>query len=270
MRLRIAHRNDLPLRSAGRGRDPGAAADAAQSRGPICRALAHRRVGRCAARRARGRVRQYHPCVLRRRAVRRTERRGRRRGRDAEHQRRRARHRRAIRAEPVPARHRADPGRCRRSANFAQSIRAAKGGEVLAELHALLDRLHEDMAHDADDAQGAGECGRGFCAQARPVARLEPYFHRRGAQRSAFRRAMSAAIIAATTDGATADRPRLGGGFRARSRLGRLRSRATASARPMPMCASPSGSMRSAPRRCAARAMAPGAETLAVAIKVGQ
>jgi transglutaminase-like putative cysteine protease len=39
--------------------------------------------------------------------------------------------------------------------DFAQNIRAAKGCEVLAELHALLDRLHEEMAHDSDAAQGA-------------------------------------------------------------------------------------------------------------------
>src|SRR5271155_4918096 len=32
---------------------------------------------------------------------------------------------------------------------FAQSIRAVQGGEVLAELHGLLDRLYEEMAHDA-------------------------------------------------------------------------------------------------------------------------
>ncbi len=46
--------------------------------------------------------------------------------------------------------------------------------------------------------------------------------------------------------------------------------RPTASVRPTPMCASPSGSIRSAPRRCAARATAAASETLAVAIKVDQ
>ena len=41
---------------------------------------------------------------------------------------------------------------------FAHGIRAEKSGEVLAELHGLLDRLHEDMGHDAegiDDAANA-------------------------------------------------------------------------------------------------------------------
>jgi transglutaminase-like putative cysteine protease len=33
--------------------------------------------------------------------------------------------------------------------DFAHGVRARQGGEVLAELHGLLDRLHEEMAHDA-------------------------------------------------------------------------------------------------------------------------
>jgi transglutaminase-like putative cysteine protease len=37
---------------------------------------------------------------------------------------------------------------------FAQSIRAAKAGEILAELHSLLDRLYEDMGHDPAAAPG--------------------------------------------------------------------------------------------------------------------
>jgi transglutaminase-like putative cysteine protease len=31
---------------------------------------------------------------------------------------------------------------------FAETVRAASGGNILAELHGLLDRLHEDMSHD--------------------------------------------------------------------------------------------------------------------------
>lgn len=42
---------------------------------------------------------------------------------------------------------------------FAQGIRAASGGQVLAELHAILDRLHEDMACEtpAEPAPSAAE-----------------------------------------------------------------------------------------------------------------
>jgi transglutaminase-like putative cysteine protease len=32
--------------------------------------------------------------------------------------------------------------------DFARTVRAAAGGNILAELHGLLDRLHEDMGHD--------------------------------------------------------------------------------------------------------------------------
>jgi transglutaminase-like putative cysteine protease len=38
---------------------------------------------------------------------------------------------------------------------FAEDLRAASGGDVLATLHALLDRLHADMERDRDDGQGA-------------------------------------------------------------------------------------------------------------------
>jgi len=45
---------------------------------------------------------------------------------------------------------------------FAQSIRAAKNGEVLAELHVLLDRLHKDLAHDPDDSQTSANAAESF------------------------------------------------------------------------------------------------------------
>jgi transglutaminase-like putative cysteine protease len=45
---------------------------------------------------------------------------------------------------------------------FAQSVRATKSGEILAELHMLLDRLYEDMAHDADDSQSAANAAESY------------------------------------------------------------------------------------------------------------
>jgi transglutaminase-like putative cysteine protease len=48
---------------------------------------------------------------------------------------------------------------------FARSVRAESGGEVLGELHGLLDRLHEDMAHDTDDAEGAANAAEAFAAK---------------------------------------------------------------------------------------------------------
>jgi len=49
--------------------------------------------------------------------------------------------------------------------DFAKSIRADKGGEVLGELHGILDQLHEDMAHDGDDAEGATNAAQAFAAK---------------------------------------------------------------------------------------------------------
>ncbi len=46
--------------------------------------------------------------------------------------------------------------------SFAQSIRSAAGGDVLAQLHALLDRLYEDMAHATDEADGAANAAEAF------------------------------------------------------------------------------------------------------------
>ncbi len=60
--------------------------------------------------------------------------------------------------------------------DFAQSIRAAKGGEVLAELHALLDRLHEELAHDADEAKGAATAAEAFARKAGPSRDLSHIF----------------------------------------------------------------------------------------------
>jgi len=53
--------------------------------------------------------------------------------------------------------------------NFAHSIRGTAGGEILAELHAILDRLHEDMAHDTGEAEGAANAAEAF-ARKRGVA----------------------------------------------------------------------------------------------------
>ena len=46
--------------------------------------------------------------------------------------------------------------------NFAQSLRSANGKDVLADLHAILDRLFEDMVRDADEAKGAVNAAEAF------------------------------------------------------------------------------------------------------------
>jgi len=45
---------------------------------------------------------------------------------------------------------------------FAQSIRAAQGGEILAELHALLDRLYKEIAYDPDEVERAANAAEAF------------------------------------------------------------------------------------------------------------
>ncbi len=60
--------------------------------------------------------------------------------------------------------------------DFAQSIRSAKGGDVLAELHALLDRLFEEMLHDTDEAEGATDAAEAFARKRGPSRDLSHIF----------------------------------------------------------------------------------------------
>ncbi len=60
--------------------------------------------------------------------------------------------------------------------DFAQAIRAEKNGEMLGELHGILDRLHEDMAHDGDDADGAANAAQAFAAKRGPSRDLSHIF----------------------------------------------------------------------------------------------
>jgi len=45
---------------------------------------------------------------------------------------------------------------------FAQAIRAAASGEVLGDMHGLLDRLYEDMGHDDATSQNAANAAEAF------------------------------------------------------------------------------------------------------------
>jgi transglutaminase-like putative cysteine protease len=46
--------------------------------------------------------------------------------------------------------------------DFAQSVRAEKGGEILGELHGILDRLYEDLAHETDDTDSTANAAEAF------------------------------------------------------------------------------------------------------------
>jgi len=59
---------------------------------------------------------------------------------------------------------------------FAHGVRAEKGGEVLAELHALLDRLHGEMAHESDDVDGAASAAEAFARKRGPSRDLSHIF----------------------------------------------------------------------------------------------
>ncbi len=154
--------------------------------------------------------------------------------------------------------------------DFAQSIRAAKGGEILAELHGLFDRLYEDMAHEADDTEGAANAAEAFARKARPVARLEPYLYRRRAlprhSGALCRRLFPARATAATRKRRVTPGRRLSSPISA----GSPSIRPTAFARPTAHVRVAIGldSLGAAPVR--RMRYGPGAETLAVAIKVGQ
>jgi len=59
---------------------------------------------------------------------------------------------------------------------FAQSVRAAQGGNVLAELHGVLDRLYEEMAHEPEGAEGASNAAEAFSRGCGPSRDLSHVF----------------------------------------------------------------------------------------------
>jgi transglutaminase-like putative cysteine protease len=70
-----------------------------------------------------------------------------------------------------------------RIGDFARDIREAKKGDVLAELHSLLDRLHQEMRRRGRDvANRSCDRRRSVSAKARRSARPGAHFHRRRPQ----------------------------------------------------------------------------------------
>ncbi|HEX3936576.1 MAG TPA: transglutaminase family protein [Xanthobacteraceae bacterium] len=59
---------------------------------------------------------------------------------------------------------------------FAHSTAGAKDAGVLAQLHALLDRLHDEMDHEADDAPGAANAAEAFARKGGPSRDLSHIF----------------------------------------------------------------------------------------------
>lgn len=65
-----------------------------------------------------------------------------------------------------------DPAIC----GFAQSVRDASGDDVLAQLHGLLDRLYAEFGHEVDDAPGAANAAEAFARKAGPSRDLSHIF----------------------------------------------------------------------------------------------
>ncbi len=59
---------------------------------------------------------------------------------------------------------------------FAQAIRSADGGAVLSDLHALLQRLHTEMVHDAGPAGAATSAAEAFARKSGAAADLTHIF----------------------------------------------------------------------------------------------
>ncbi len=84
--------------------------------------------------------------------------------------------RRAFRAEPVSARHRVDPGRCGNPQFCAWHPRRRRRRQFSPNCTRLLDRLYEDMVHDADDADGAANAAEAFARKRGPSRDLSHIF----------------------------------------------------------------------------------------------
>lgn len=60
--------------------------------------------------------------------------------------------------------------------DFAHSAAAARGGDILAQLHGLLDRLYDEMTHESDDAPGAANAVEAFARKSGPSRDLSHIF----------------------------------------------------------------------------------------------
>ena len=140
--------------------------------------------------------------------------------------------------------------------SFAQDARNAAGGDVLAQLHALLDRLYEEMAHITDEADGAANATEAFARKRGLPRDLSHIFI--GAAHSL---GIPARYVAGYY-GADERRPHRrqvmpGPKPRCPISAGWHSIPPTVSVRATSTCVSPSGLIRSARRRCAACAMDP-------------
>src|SRR6516165_1574847 len=106
-------------------------------------------------------------------------------------------------------------------AGFAAANRDVAGGDTLDFLHRMLARLHADMTRDRAAPRPAITAAQAFAAKR--GSGLRPCLHRRRAQ-PRYSRALRRRLFPPRRRGERArGRPRVGGSFRARARLGRIR-----------------------------------------------
>ena len=140
-------------------------------------------------------------------------------------------------------------------ATFVRELRSESDGDVLGFLHALMVQINEHMTFDEDPTNSGTSAAEAFASSA-ASARTTRISSSPARAPAACRRASSPGISCAPTAPSTS-RPGMPGRkpmYLASAGSGSIPP--TASAPPTPMHASPLGSTISAPRRCAAPAMA--------------
>jgi transglutaminase-like putative cysteine protease len=137
-------------------------------------------------------------------------------------------------------------------AALAASVRAAAGPEPLQLLHAMLERLHDELRYDVDPTHTATTAAEAFALKCGVCQDLTHIFI--AAARTLGIPSRYIGGYVRRSDGVAEPTPGPRASFPASA--GSHSTPPTASARPMPMSASRSVSIISAPRRCAACAMA--------------
>ena len=141
-------------------------------------------------------------------------------------------------------------------ATFAREMRSESDGDVLGFLHALMVQINEHMTFDEDPTNSAARRRRKPLRSSAASARTTRISSSPARAPAACRRASSPGTSCAPTAPSTSRPATPGRKPTCLTSAGSASMPPTASAPPTPMPASPSGSITSAPHRCAAPAMA--------------
>ena len=144
--------------------------------------------------------------------------------------------------------------------DFADSARAGAGSDPLALLHALMTALNREITFDTDPTHTATTAAEAFALRRGVCQDLTHIFIAAARQLGIPARYVGGYFYRVDGVDRAGRRPRLGRGLCRATSAGSASIRPTGSAPPTPMCGSRSGSIISARRRCAARAMAAAAK----------